>query len=243
MVLPDAHRRRGLATTQSLTGIAASGRPVSVIVDRTAGLIHFQNCHWLNKFLVVRAEPWFTCPLGDVVSARHDRECEHGLYITTNHGWASILPKAPNFNALCEELDRSLGHIVDWAGTVTAGHPKHSYARLIYTGLSFVGVFVGAEFSPGSASMGTVALRMFLGGIGCPALAHFCYLFFNLWRKTIDHPLNKTKMVMLEPCRDAGAATGIALGNRWLKMSMFEPIIAGIIGMILGCHFVYRLSP
>ena len=62
------------------------GRPVSLIVDRTAGLIHFQNCHWLNKFLVVRAEPWFTCALSEVRKAKHDKKCEGYLQIITDYG-------------------------------------------------------------------------------------------------------------------------------------------------------------
>ena len=44
------------------------GKPVSVIVDRAKGMIHFQNCFTLRKFLAVSAEPWFSCPLSELTA-------------------------------------------------------------------------------------------------------------------------------------------------------------------------------
>ena len=44
------------------------GKPVSVIVDRAKGMIHFQNCLTLRKFLAVSAEPWFSCPLSELTA-------------------------------------------------------------------------------------------------------------------------------------------------------------------------------
>lgn len=82
------------------------GKPVTVIVDRAAGQIHFQNCHWLRKFLVVRATPWFSCPLGEVRSAKpvKSKRIITALKIVTKEGSAWISADATNFRSLCNEL-------------------------------------------------------------------------------------------------------------------------------------------
>ncbi len=50
--------------------INSMGKPVSVIVDRTEGMIHFQNCHSPQGFLAVSALPWFSCPVSELVLLR-----------------------------------------------------------------------------------------------------------------------------------------------------------------------------
>jgi len=82
------------------------GKPVAVIVDRAAGQIHFQNCHWLRKFLVVRATPWFSCPLAEMRSAKPIKSTRNitALKIVTKEGSAWISADATNFRSLCNEL-------------------------------------------------------------------------------------------------------------------------------------------
>lgn len=48
---------------QSNTGY---GKPKAVIVDHSAGVIHFQNCHRPHGFWVIRSHAWLSCPLADV---------------------------------------------------------------------------------------------------------------------------------------------------------------------------------
>jgi hypothetical protein len=82
------------------------GQPVTVIVDRAAGQIHFQNCHWLRKFLVFRATPWFSCPVGEVRSAIPVKSKGNirALKIVTKEGSAWISADATNFQSLYNEL-------------------------------------------------------------------------------------------------------------------------------------------
>ena len=58
-------------------------KPVAVIVDRTAGLIHFQNCHRPYGFWVIRSQAWWSCPLTDVLSIR--RKTVEGRSSTTEY--------------------------------------------------------------------------------------------------------------------------------------------------------------
>ena len=82
-----------------------TNKVVSVIVDRSAGVIHFRNCYTRNWSLALRAQSWFSCPLTDLRYARHF--CHKGscaLTITTTTGTAVISAKASNYEALREVL-------------------------------------------------------------------------------------------------------------------------------------------
>lgn len=216
------------------------GRPISVIVDRTEGLIHFQNCHWLNKFLVVRAEPWFTCSLSEVRAAKHELVWESPLQISTIYGKATIQPEATNFRSLCDELDRCVMAVTATGRTVASecvSGDEDSYVLLVSFGLAFVGVFAGAWFTPKTASIGTVALCMLAGGISCFLLAHFGNELVNRrLRRSIIEPIGLgllagyavlTLVVQMSPQVD----------HRWLGL---VPILMGIAGVVVGCVRQFR---
>ena len=242
------------------------GRPVSVIVDRTSGLIHFQNCHWLNKFLVVRSEPWFTCSLSKVVSATHDQECEHGLFITTTDGWANILPEAPNFNSLCEELDRSLA-IVTSTGTAVppeiAMNDEDSCARrletvapgqtpvdierpkmpIVYAGTAVVGMISGTQFASQSASTGTLVLYMIIGAIVLVTLVHYGVVFVSRWLKwSIGEPISLGILgFILGGTFLQGFMRGFPVSvMAWSPWAWLPPLIIGLTGFVVGCVRQFR---
>lgn len=82
-----------------------TGKIVSVIVDCSAGMIHFRNCYRRNWSMSLRAHSWFSCPLTDLRYARHF--CHKGtcsLTITTTTGTAIISAKASNYEELREML-------------------------------------------------------------------------------------------------------------------------------------------
>lgn len=82
-----------------------TGKVVSVIVDGSAGMIHFRNCYRRNWSLALRAHTWFSCPLTDLRYARH--LCHKGncaLTITSATGIATISSKATNYEALREMM-------------------------------------------------------------------------------------------------------------------------------------------
>ena len=85
------------------------GKPVSVIVDRAAGMIHFQNCHSLKGFWTIKAQPQFSCRLADLQGVRRLRM--HGrardmnwLSIVTPAGNVDLGEEATNYELLCELL-------------------------------------------------------------------------------------------------------------------------------------------
>lgn len=86
-------------------------KPVSVIVDKTAGTLHLQNCHYPKAFLPKKAEPWFSCPLNELREVRIERgqfealrKTVDALRIVTRTGSALILPDATDFKSLCDQL-------------------------------------------------------------------------------------------------------------------------------------------
>jgi hypothetical protein len=87
-------------------------KPVSVIVDNTAGTLHLQNCHYPEAFLPKKAQPWFSCPLNELREVRIEKVKYRGsksvdaLRIVTRSGSALILPDATDFKSLCDQFQR-----------------------------------------------------------------------------------------------------------------------------------------
>jgi hypothetical protein len=86
-------------------------KPVSVIVDNTAGTLHLQNCHYPEAFLPKKAQPWFSCPLNDLREVRIEKvgsgsERVDALRIVTRSGSALIVPDATDFKSLCDQFRR-----------------------------------------------------------------------------------------------------------------------------------------
>ena len=84
-------------------------KPVSVIVDKTAGTLHLQNCHYPKAFLPKKAEPWFSCQLNELREVRIEKvgsgsKPVDALRIVTRTGSALVLPDATDFKSLCEQL-------------------------------------------------------------------------------------------------------------------------------------------
>lgn len=89
------------------------GKPVSVIVDRAAGMIHFQNCHKPKGFWTIKAQPHFSCRLDDLQGVR--RHCVYGrtrdvnwVTIVTPAGKACLGEEAINYELLCGLLSDSI---------------------------------------------------------------------------------------------------------------------------------------
>ncbi len=93
-------------------GSGLKGKPVSVVVDRAAGRIHFQNCAilfqncailrmiWLGSPL-----PWFSCSLSDLRSFHESpRKNLSALVIKTNFGKMTVLFVSGDFQALIQTL-------------------------------------------------------------------------------------------------------------------------------------------
>lgn len=86
-------------------------KPTAVIVDRTAGVIHFQNCHRPYGFWVIRSQAWWSCPLADVLSIRRKTtkqgsETMEYSVIATETGTATVYQgHISNYELLCLSLE------------------------------------------------------------------------------------------------------------------------------------------
>ncbi len=87
------------------------GKPVSVIVDRSAGMIHFQNCLRPAKFWATSTEPWFSCRLSEIKAAHHCNDKGRlSLVIATQMGRARVSADASNYAALCDAMASFVPH-------------------------------------------------------------------------------------------------------------------------------------
>lgn len=77
----------------------------SIIIDRAAKRIHFQNCHKPRKFLAA-APPWFSCPFDDMLAAYrlYDRGGGYTLQIITKLGTASVPTNTTSYDQLVQLL-------------------------------------------------------------------------------------------------------------------------------------------
>ncbi len=154
-----------------------NGKPVSVIVDRTEGMIHFQNCHSPQGFWAVSAPAWFICPLSELVAVRHLDRRGKRLMIVTKAGEASISSTATNY----ERLDKILpGLIPQHPPTISADHPvvmKMSMLWSLFTTLA--GLMTGWFMTALNASNSSLFLHLLVGAIAGAALPFFTALLMS----------------------------------------------------------------
>lgn len=141
------------------------GKPVSVIVDRSAGMIHFQNCFRLAKFWAISAEPWLSCPLNEVRAAHH---CNHkgyrSLVIATRSGKARISSDASDYAALCDAMAGFVPH------GLRAIHEDHPVVGFLMAFVAFGGLALGYCLTPHGASDTTTFLISCGTGVVCLVL-------------------------------------------------------------------------
>lgn len=131
------------------------GKPVSVIVDHSAGMIHFQNCLRLRKFWAISSEPWFSCPFSSLVAA-HDftHKGQRGLTIVTRSGTARIPSEASSFESLCQTLPAVI------PGGGRAFSTEHPAFGILLAFGAMGGFVLGFALTPKGASDATLWLMM-----------------------------------------------------------------------------------
>ena len=85
-------------------------KPISVVVDRAAGMIHFQNGVLHGSFWPRPPLPWLSCSLSDV-RCFHDRLVKSGnvLVIKTNFGKVTLsICTGHNYQALLQTMDAAI---------------------------------------------------------------------------------------------------------------------------------------
>ena len=138
-----------------------TGKTVSVIVDRAAGLIHFQNCYRPRWSMAIWPQSWFSCPLTDLRYARHfchKGNCALNISITT--GVAVISAGASNYGVLRETLATLLPPV---HGLIRDGDDVAGMAGLGAFGGLVAGFFLALRLPP-SAS-GAIFGFVILGGM------------------------------------------------------------------------------
>lgn len=116
------------------------GKPISVVVDRKRGLVHFENCYYPKGFLRFKPSPRFSCPIEHLV-AKHSMSGRGGEYlvIVTRHGRAALSITSGNFNSLCTVL----GEVIPGGGQGFTIH--HPWVPAIYVLFGFGGLFLGVS--------------------------------------------------------------------------------------------------
>ncbi len=116
------------------------GKPMSVIVDRSAGMIHFQNCYYPKGFWRFKPSPWFSCLIEHLV-AKHSMSGRGGDYlvIVIRQGRAVLTIASGNFNSLCSVLD----YVIPGGGQGFTIH--HPWVPTIYVLFGFGGLILGAS--------------------------------------------------------------------------------------------------
>jgi hypothetical protein len=94
------------------------GLTLAVIVDHSAGLIHFKRCHRPHvrqRFWMIRPQAWWSCPLSDVLRTRRETMKNRGgstqnLIIETRTGTVSVSSFMSNYEALCRFFAETRNH-------------------------------------------------------------------------------------------------------------------------------------
>ncbi len=142
-------------------GIGWRGKPVAVIVDRTAGLIHFQNCHSPQSFWAISAARWFSCPTSELVSTRYwDPRGKH-LMIVTQKGEASITSNTTNYDLMCKTLNEVTP---EPSQPLSVTHPLVTMQVLPWLSFTTIGgLFLGWALTPLRASNSALLVRLLIG--------------------------------------------------------------------------------
>ena len=113
------------------------GKPLSVIVDRSAGMIHFQNCYYPKGFWRFKPSPWFSCPIEHLV-AKHGMSGRGEYFvIVTRQGRALLTITSGNFDSLRSVLD----NVIPGGGQGFTIH--HPLVPTIYVLFGFGGLVLG----------------------------------------------------------------------------------------------------
>ena len=200
-----------------------TGAANSVIMDFSAGLIHFQNCHTPRTFLAVAA-PWFSCPLDDLLAAHRYRYRGETLTIVTRTGKAVIPDTADNYELLCQSLAAIIPPDRKSPDT------EHPLMGMLYVGGAIAGLFLGWFLTPMAASNTALALYVTGGTVAGVVTAHCGILFFSkLLNVSIVQPLGLGIVgagIGLYVSRMMGRQVG------WNTLLLIIPIVAGAIGGI-----------
>ncbi len=116
------------------------GKPISVVVDRKRGLVHFENCYYPKGFWRFKPSPWFSCPIEHLV-AKHSLPGRGGEYlvIVTRQGRAVLTIASGNFNSFRSVLD----NVIPGGGQGFTIH--HPWVPTIYVLFGFGGLFLGVS--------------------------------------------------------------------------------------------------
>lgn len=113
------------------------GKPMSVIVDRSAGMIHFQNCYYPKGFWRFKPSPWFSCPIEHLV-AKHSMSGRGEYFvIVTRQGRAALTITSGDFDSLRSVLD----NVIPGGGQRFTIH--HPWVPTIYVLFGFGGLVLG----------------------------------------------------------------------------------------------------
>ncbi len=158
------------------------GRPMSVIVDRAASMIHLQSCAIRAPFLLGWALPWFSCSLSDIRSF-HIRPLKTGsnLVIKTDIGKVTVVRLDNCLPAILQTLDDAI------PGGHRRFHEDHPLAILLFLLAGFSGAVLALFLIPDRLSPQT-ALTVVLGsGVAMTLAVRWAISFWSGRRRVTEN--------------------------------------------------------
>lgn len=160
------------ALTCRFAGLAGGVKSVSVDFARTS--IHFQNCHMPRRFLAL-VDSEFTCSFADLIAVHRFRYRGDSLTIQTTTGKAIIPSTATEYERLCGLLPDCVPP--NRSGVVT----ERPWMGYVYALSAMGGLLLALPLVPRDASIGVVALSMFLGAGAGIFVARAAAMILQAW--------------------------------------------------------------
>jgi|GEM_PF-5622188 len=149
--LSDLRAEPGLPSYSEDSLICVGGNPgrvTAIIVDDRAGLIHFRKSFWPVGFWVIKAVPWFSCPLKKITSvSQMTYKGTTTLTIHTRGGSGSISSLATGFDELLRRFPKTKTEYAPGTSPLSG-----TQAVLIATGI--IGLIAGMVLTIPSLALG-----------------------------------------------------------------------------------------
>ncbi len=125
-----------------------SGKQISIVVDHTSNVIHFENCYSRSRYFRFSPEQHFFCPVSDVTSYHTYHLKNKGTYLVlkTRTGTAQVLTKGDSFADFYDAMHH------EFPGKACAFHEDSSLAMFLFLMAAFAAWYIGRGLIPALAS-------------------------------------------------------------------------------------------
>jgi hypothetical protein len=201
-------------------------RSAAVFIDQNAGVLYFKNCHVPRKF-VASAQPWFSCPVGDLKGVHVFRYRGESLTIVTASGKVLVPHTATDYSQLRQTLKELVPH------SQSGFSSDHPMMGMVYLAGILIGLFAGVFLTPDNASNSTMGLFVLGGSILGSIGSH---LFVSLGDRCLKIGMAQPiGFGMLGACIGLAASSLLRPAIGWnLEPTVVLILIGAIVGVLFG---------